>query len=237
MATITAIENTAAKPSAGQFVEVGGTVVYKGQSFETENLKRVDAHYVINNTYFYAPHFQREKNCKSVSLNLPCHLQRNNLYAPSGSCAHTSAIMCMGYLGVTDIDPRKQLQMEDEFYELMKKNGVKRGYHDDIANLINKKFPKIEAKFSTEVTYSQLRSHLSNGNPAYISGKFTRSGHIIAIRGYDDDRKKWLVNDPFGEHPAYSNHNGCNLEYSYNKINTVSYGGSNSCWAMLFRKR
>lgn len=168
---------------------------------------------------------------KQVNLAVPWYSQRDNKYHPGATCNVTSVAMILAYFGVR---PKSNVQLEDQLYLEVTENG--RNYsdknsHKELDELI--KSYGLKNKFSTETSWQAVKQHLANGNPVIISGKFTGSGHIIVLRGYDETG--FWVNDPWGEwfSNGYRNLSGENLHYSYNLCFRCSYGGDNSTWAHL----
>lgn len=139
--------------------------------------------------------------------------------------------MCLSYFGIA---PKFKPQLEDELFLKVQQRGWNRYLHADLDKLF--RLYNIENEFTTEAPWSRIKSHIDNGNPVIMSGKFTPSGHIIVLRGYDD--KGFFVNDPWGEwfSTGYQNKSGENLHYSYNLLNRVSYGGAKTSWAHFPKK-
>lgn len=159
-------------------------------------------------------------------LNVPYLSQRDNQYSPKNTCNITCVAMCLAYFG---IKPVSRPQLEDELFLKVQANGWDRYTHADLVKLFSL-YGVIDA-FTTEAKWAKIKTHLDSNNPVIISGEFTRSGHIIVLRGYDETG--FFVNDPWGEWftDGYRANSGENLHYSNDLLYRVSYGGSNTCWA------
>lgn len=63
---------------------------------------------------------------------------------------------------------------------------------------------------------------INNGSPVMCSTMITNEGHYVLIIGYDDDRKVWIVNDPYGhfsfaesKYKLIGKNSGAGVEYPY----------------------
>ena len=139
-------------------------------------------------------------------LNVPYHSQLNNRYNPSGSCNVTSAAMCIKYAyrkAGRDNGWKTKLsvdhpQLEDELYEVMLSKGWLRHSPYDIKKVIN--LYGVDSTFSMAGSHKNVVEHLNSGNPIITHGYFTAFGHIIVIVGYDTDKRKYIIHDPYGEY-------------------------------------
>ena len=151
----------------------------------------------------------------SHDLAVPYFSQLNNRNNPTGSCNVTCVAMCLCYLGM----PRPSgIQLEDELYSKMEKMGWDRHDPQDLKHLIES-YPGYKDIFRHNGTFNDIKTSIDAGNPVIIHGYFTRSGHIIVIRGYDETG--FIVNDPYGEwfSSGYDNsRSGEHLHYSYGLI-------------------
>ena len=165
-----------------------------------------------------------------VNLHVPHLSQRNNKYARASTCNVTSVAMILKYYGVTGRTGEPQL--EDELYLYMQNAGMNRLVHTHLAQVT--RAYGIKTSFNTHASWDDVKRHLDSGNPVIISGHYTNSGHILVIRGYNEAKRVFYVNDPWGKHifgKQYQNVSGANLEYSYDKMYSKSYGGAYSTWA------
>ena len=168
---------------------------------------------------------------RSVCLDVPYFSQMDNKRNPYGSCNVTSVAMCLKFFGKIDATN------PDELLQFMSAKGWDRHVHDHLSRLIQSF--GIENKFSVATTFDAMRDHLRANKPVIYSGRFTRSGHIIVLKGFNNNA--FVVNDPYGEY--YSRgykrniiggaHYGKDLAYSFNLLQKVSYSGSKRGWAHL----
>ena len=148
--------------------------------------------------------------------NFPYFSQLDNVQNPSGSCNVTAIAMCLHYLGIRPKDSRQQL--EDELYVKCDRSGWSR--HDPLGlKRVAESYEGIKDDFTTAGTLDAIKGALIAGKPCVIHGYFTRSGHIIAIKGFTETGL--IVNDPYGEwfESGYDTDvSGNGLYYSYEMI-------------------
>jgi hypothetical protein len=122
--------------------------------------------------------------------------------------------MVLSFYGVKRRNPKLFVQFEDELIAGVRFYG-NRFVHANWVRFIGDRYG-VKSRFSTDATWDEVKKHLDGGNPVIMSGRFTRSGHILVIRGYDE--KSYFVNDPYGEVVGrtfgYKNTSGENLRYS-----------------------
>lgn len=148
---------------------------------------------------------------KTKQLNIPYKSQLDNELNPRGACNVTSYAMVMQYLQI----PRQsnEGQLEDELYQWMEDKGLSRWDPEDLAQMGRSYGLKVD--FNSRATLRDLRKAISEGYGCIIHGYFTSFGHIMVVRGYDDNG--FYVNDPYGEwfESGYRNdRSGENLFYS-----------------------
>lgn len=148
---------------------------------------------------------------KTKQLNIPYKSQLDNALNPRGACNVTSYAMAMQYFQV----PRQSGdgQLEDELYRSMEDTGLSRWDPDDLAQMGRSYGLKVH--FNPRSTLRDLRKAISEGYACIIHGYFTSFGHIMVVRGYDQNG--FYVNDPYGEwfDSGYRNdRSGENLFYS-----------------------
>lgn len=216
--------------------------VTKGKEYGIErvesaenNHNKVVLSYGAGTWYIYAPHWVIEKgNGKAVDVAVPYLSQRDNRIRPSQTCNMTCAAMVIGFYYPEKLGNNHQL--EDVLTQkLTAEKGVDAiYYHANIVAVLEEY--GVNSRFSVETSWDAIKKHLGTGNPVIYSGKFTNSGHIIVLRGYDD--KGFFVNDPWGEwFPlGYQKRSGEKLHYSYGMMQRLSYAEGGG-WAHLCTKR
>ncbi len=175
-------------------------------------------------------------------LDVPYFPQTDNRIRPGQTCNMTSAAMVVEYFypGTNARYPNDQLEDLMTTYCVDNWGRDSIYYHSRIVDTL--KHWNVKSTFSTTTRFSKIKHHLDQGNPVIYSGKFTRSGHIIVLRGYDETG--FQVNDPWGEWYSWGydkntptkKDKGENLHYSYNLMGTVSYSGRQAGWAHLCEK-
>lgn len=165
------------------------------------------------------------------NLFLPYRTQLDNQLNPLGSCQVTSLAMCLTYWGIAGYALMPQL--EDELTKLAAANGLDPKEPAGLQALA-REYDRVDDDLTYSGSVADIRRAIDAGYPCIVHGYFTRSGHVIVIRGYDDTG--FYVNDPYGE--AFweggksfcvydTNRTGENLHYSYNMITAICSPESN----------
>ena len=166
-----------------------------------------------------------------VNLKVPFFSQLDNKFQPHSSCLATSVAMVCAFFG--EKPSNANIQIEDEFYQWLQKKGMNRFVHDNMTTIFN--VCGYHNTFKVDATADEIKAHLRKGFPVIYSGTLTHSGHIIVIRGFNESKQCWYVNDPYGEwfSSGYrTDLTGENLEYSYGLLSRKSMTGNPSkYWA------
>lgn len=132
--------------------------------------------------------------------------QIDNIRLPDSTCGITSVAMALRFFG-NNVTSNQLLERYD--YTIAQSNQTMAKIFDDY---------RLRYDIFYTASRAQLQSHLRAGHPVILQTYFTRSGHIIALVGYDDTG--WIVHDPNGEwsgSPGSSPYkSGSGL---YNKVN------------------
>ena len=172
-------------------------------------------------------------------LNVSYFTQLDNLLEPYGTCNMTSLAMCMAYFGIHGDESMPQLE-----YQLTKKcfnDGLDR--HDPATLVKLCTWKKLKDNFSFNTSWESIRKSIEKGNPVIIHGYFTRSGHIVVIKGYNDGsyagKGAWIVNDPYGEYTlggyVHGPGRGDGVLYSYELMKRLC-SPDGSLWAHIIYK-
>lgn len=172
-----------------------------------------------------------------INLKLPYLSQLDNALNPYGSCNVTSIAMVLEYYRIPRNAAYSQyFQFEDELYEFCDINGLNRHSPYDLRDLFNLYADgKAEDNFSFSASIEQCQKFLEAGNPLVFHGYFTRFGHIIAVRGFNETG--FFVNDPYGEwfSTGYrTDLSGENLHYSYDLIRRLCI--DSQFWVHFFKE-
>jgi hypothetical protein len=166
------------------------------------------------------------------ALNIPYKSQLDNWLNPTGACNVTCFAMVMSYFKIRRWDTG---QFEDELYDYMEQTGLSR--HDPYDLIQMAQEYGLASDFTPRGSLFDARKAIAEGKPCIVHGYFTTFGHIIVLRGYDDNG--FYVNDPYGEWTADGYRkgvNGANLYYSNNLIQAkCSPEGSDYMWLHRLR--
>lgn len=158
-----------------------------------------------------------------ANLNVPYFSQLDNKLNPYGTCNTTCVAMAMAFRGIKGDGSG---QLEDQLTAKCNAEGWDRHSPWDLQKLF--KWKKLKSEFDPKSNREKIKNHLKNG-PVIVHGYFTRSGHIILIKGFDDTayngRGAFVVNDPNGEWHAdgytYQEGAGNGALYSYAMIDRL----------------
>ncbi len=169
-----------------------------------------------------------------VNLQVPYKSQRDNVRNPSGSCNVTSCAMTAQYLGIVG---NGNGQLEDQMYDRCEQRGWSRHDPLDLAKLLNSYGLKDD--FTFKGTWAGVKASLDKKRPVIVHGYFTKSGHIIVIKGYmtgltnnKEVVTHWIVNDPWGVWTpnGYDNsQSGENDMFRYSTMETLA-GKDGDVW-------
>ena len=160
--------------------------------------------------------------------------QRNNKYSPKSACNVTSLQIAMSidYPNLTD----------DQLFVLANSESTRKIVHTKYPgnawidnyfrdNCANEVFVCIiEAanqiigssaycKMVSNLSLQDIKNQIDNGYAVMLCGKYAGNGHFICVVGYNDIKKCFIVNDPWGNWikgytPPYD---GFNVEYPYDR--------------------
>ena len=162
-------------------------------------------------------------------LSVTYNTQRDNKHRPGGSCNVTSVQMCLS-LGskVTDdelFERANSKAMQDwvskrnpHIYDPQIQQGNLNIVWDVLEKIARDEIGVEYAKhwepgLSWDLFKAKLIAEIEQGYPIVVGGRFTASGHIIAIVGYNENG--FVCHDPYGVAPDYTNHNGAYVTYGY----------------------
>lgn len=148
----------------------------------------------------------------------------------SWQCGYTSAAMLLSSVmeeAKTDKFIEELVILFDDDY-IKNKSNTRNGaflakYPEHLNSILKKR--KINKKV-VFMPHSAGNNHIiqaiNNGSPVMCSTMITNEGHYVLIIGYDDDRKVWIVNDPYGhfsfaesKYKLIGKNSGAGVEYPY----------------------
>ena len=199
--------------------------VIAGDKFYIDRYEQHRGHYrcykdnVIDNApyfYVYIAHSKIDELSinKLIKLDDPFKSQLDNYYHPTGTCNMTSLAMVIAFHKPEYYNVNPMTQLEDKLYEYAQNNGLSI-YDHEIFNQILQPYG-LQSDFRTDTTLDYMKNWIAEtGYPTIIAGYFTPFGHIIVVRGFDQEGL--FVNDPYGEYfsSGYDTSlSGENLHYS-----------------------
>lgn len=156
-----------------------------------------------------------------VLVKTPYLSQKNNEQNPSGTCNTTSIAMGMGKEGEPLLRKTGE-QLEDYLTRFCLDNGLSRHSPGDLEILAQRH--GYRPRFTAHATWKEVKAWLDKGKICITHGWFTAFGHILVICGYDDEKRRWIVHDPWGEWYAGgydTSVSGEYLEYSYGMMSKL----------------
>jgi hypothetical protein len=130
-----------------------------------------------------------------VTFPLPYFNQYDNKLYPGGSCNLTCVAMAMAKYGLPG--PKMgYARLPDNLLAYADANKLSRHSLDDMDKIAERFGLKDHSSYCT--SFADIKKHVKNGKPVIVHGVFTPSGHIVAIRGIDESKGLWHVNDPAG---------------------------------------
>jgi uncharacterized protein YvpB len=148
----------------------------------------------------------------------------------SWQCGYTAAAMLLSSLfeeaNTDEFIAELVILMDDEY--IKNKSNTRNGaflarYPDHINSILKKRSINKKVVF---MPHSGGNNHIiqaiNNGSPVMCSTMITNEGHYVLIIGYDEDRKVWIVNDPYGhysfaesKYKIIGKNSGAGVEYPY----------------------
>jgi hypothetical protein len=202
-------------------------------------------------------------------LSNPYHTQRNNAFDPADTCQVTAAVMALRATGIEFSFP-SDVQPEDHLAHILggeeAREKVRREYpsmakrppreiHAVLSWAINERFVGRKVTvFSPRVTMEELLFRVAaRASASLVSGRFTKSGHIVALVGFESDQgdldavagpgavrldgvSRVIIDDPWGDFTAgYRDPDGNDVSLTLNEFNYLTREYEvNRKWAHLF---
>jgi hypothetical protein len=144
-------------------------------------------------------------------------------------CNVASVAMVLAYreklLG-KPLRPSKLLDLPEMLDIEIANAGRSRYVHSDLDWLLEKH--GVTNAFTIEASADDIKAHLLKGFPVIYSGRFTQSGHIVVITGFNETTKTWFVNDPNGRFQSFGRFvknakAGVQVSYSFDTIESINY--------------
>ncbi|MBE9119853.1 C39 family peptidase [Tychonema sp. LEGE 07199] len=130
----------------------------------------------------------------AINHNVPYFSQEDNEIEPLRTCGATSAAMCLKYFNVPDLGSFPQY--EDDVKARFDRLGIDHGSPDGIKRLLEGL--GLKDNLTLTASLSDITRSLDSGEICILHGFWTGSGHILVIRGYNNNGD-FFVNDPHGE--------------------------------------
>jgi uncharacterized protein YvpB len=161
---------------------------------------------------------------------------------PGGQCGYTSACMVLSaFIPEAENDKFVEsfiLMMDLDFVN--NKSNTRQGavltnYPKQLDKLLmDYLVPRKTKILPHSGTNDDIIKAINIGCPVMAATKITNDGHFICIIGYDDERKCWIVNDPYGQYSfadskyiKIGKHSGSGVEYPYTLLAQAMIKSSN----------
>lgn len=131
-----------------------------------------------------------------IEISMPYLSQWDNRKVPGGTCNLTSLAMCMLKYGIKGPNygfPR----LPDNLYAYCEEKKLDRHLPEDI-DRVSTAFG-LNDNLSRTSNFAAIKAHLFSKRPVIVHGWFTPSGHIIVLKGVDEEAGKWQAHDPAGK--------------------------------------
>lgn len=130
----------------------------------------------------------------AINHKVPYFNQEDNEIEGWRTCGATSAAMCLKYFNVPDVGSFPQY--EDDVKARFDRLGIDHSTPDGIKRLLEGL--GLRDNLTLKGSLSDITRSLDSGEICILHGFWTRPGHILVIRGYND-KGDFFVNDPHGE--------------------------------------
>lgn len=151
----------------------------------------------------------------------------------SWQCGYTAAAMLLSSVvqeaSKDEFISELIILMDDEY--IKNKSNTRNGaflarYPDHISTILKSKNINKKVRFVPHSgNNSDIIKAINSGSPVMCSTMITDEGHYILIIGYDEDRKTWIVNDPYGQYSfseskyiRIGKNSGSQVEYPYSLL-------------------
>ena len=130
----------------------------------------------------------------AINHNVPYFSQADNEIEPWRTSGATSAAMCLKYFNVPDLGSFPQY--EDDVKKRFDRLGIDHSSPDGIRRLLEGL--GLRDNLTLNAGLSDITRSLDSGEICILHGYLMSSGHILVIRGYNNNGD-FFVNDPHGE--------------------------------------